>query len=308
MIEKASSTTKTSSRSSQSKKKTTYRSSYTNADIGVDLLSFYNSQIRVKDFCEKLKLTQIPYTTFRRHVRDSGLDACKAQDEPAERVEGLVNKYILKLDENKNKTRTKPASGNNRYLTEQEELSIAQMVRVLAKCGQGVAREEVLAIIDDYVHIEEDKRASVECSEKVLRGFLSRHSDLIKLIAAGSLDPARSKKATAETRDAVFCKLDGFLKTLFAMGLVKWESFKDVPSNKLYNMDEVGTDSTNHRTKVIADALSKIRQFQLTPEGDGRMNMHITLALTTRADGKCNRWRIVIWLTFFFTNQMSPVL
>jgi hypothetical protein len=38
------------------------------------------------------------------------------------------------------------------------------------------------------------------------------------------------------------------------------------------------------------------------------MNMHITLALTTRADGKCNRWRIVIWLTFFFTNQMSPVL
>jgi hypothetical protein len=292
-IDKLSSKTKTSSRSSQSKKKTTYRSSYTNADIGVDLLSFYNSQIRVKDFCEKLKLTQIPYTTFRRHVRDSGLDACKAQDEPAERVEGLVNKYILKLDDNK-KTRTKPASGNNRYLTEQEELSIAQMVRVLAKCGQGVAREEVLAIIDDYVHIEEDKRASVECSEKVLRGFLSRHSDLIKLIAAGSLDPARSKKATAETRDAVFCKLDGFLKTLFAMGLVKWESFKDVPSNKLYNMDEVGTDSTNHRTKVIADALSKIRQFQLTPEGDGRMNMHITLALTTRADGKCNRWRIVI--------------
>jgi hypothetical protein len=63
------------------------------------------------------------------------------------------------------------------------------MVWVLAKCGQGVAREEVLANIDDYVHIE--------CSEKVLCGFLSRHSNLIKLIATGSLDPAQSKKVTA---------------------------------------------------------------------------------------------------------------
>ena len=286
IIEKAQSATKTSTNhTSQSKKKTTYRSSYTNANIGVDLLSFYNSLIWVKDFCAKLKLTQIPYTTFCCHVRDSGLDACKAQDDPVEWVEGLINKNLSKLDESK-KTRTKPASNTNQYLTEQEELSIAQMVWVLAKGGQGVAREEVLAMIDDYVHIEEDEGAKIECSEKVLCGFLSWQSDLIKLIAAGSLDPVRSKKATAETRDAVFCKLDGFLKTLHAMGLVEWESFTDVPSNKLYNMDEVGTDLTKHWTKVIANALANIRQFQLTPEGDGRMNMHITLALTTCANGK----------------------
>ena len=105
----------------------------------------------------------------------------------------------------------KPASDNNWYLTEQEELSIAQLVRVLAKCGQGVAREEVLAIIDDYVHIGEHERAKIECSEKGLCSFLFCHSTLIKLITAGSIDPAQSKKATAETsRDAMLCKLDGF--------------------------------------------------------------------------------------------------
>jgi hypothetical protein len=29
-----------------------------------------------------------------------------------------------------------------------------------------------------------------------------------------------------------------------------------------------------------------IRNFLLTPEGDGRMNMHITACITTRSDGK----------------------
>jgi hypothetical protein len=111
------------------------------------------------------------------------------------------------------KGQTKPASDANCYLTEQDKLSIAQLFWGVAKCGQGVTREEVLAIIDNYIHIQEDEWARVECcSEKALHGLLSQNSNMIKLIVAGYLDPVQSEKATVDTRDAVFCKLDGFVK------------------------------------------------------------------------------------------------
>ena len=50
-------------------------------------------------------------------------------------------------------------------------------------------------------------------------------------------------------------------------------------------MDKAATDTTKHRSRVIADALSMVRQFSVTPEGDGKMNMHITVCLTTRVGG-----------------------
>jgi hypothetical protein len=105
----------------------------------------------------------------------------------------------------------------------------------------------------------------------------------------------------------MFCKLDGFLKTLYApMGLVEWEPSRmsQVTKSTIYNMDKVGMDSTYHRTKVIAEALANIQQLHLTPEGDDRMNMHITLALTTCACGKYNCW-IIVGLLTLYTHQTS---
>jgi hypothetical protein len=55
---------------------------------------------------------------------------------------------------------------------------------------------------------------------------------------------------------------------------------------KNLSMDEASTDTTKHRSKVIADAADIIRKYTETPEGDDKMNMHITACLTTRADGK----------------------
>jgi hypothetical protein len=152
--------------------------------------------------------------------------------------------------------------------------------------SQGVSKEEVLKMIDEYIHIEEDERTRVECSEKILRGLFKRYKDLVKIVSACSLDPQRAKKANTETRDAVFVKLDCYVESLYAMGRVPWKSFKEVTKQSIYNMDEVGTDTTKHRAKIVADALTMVRNFTITPEGDGRMNMHITACITTRSDGK----------------------
>ncbi len=50
------------------------------------------------------------------------------------------------------------------------------------------------------------------------------------------------------------------------------------------HMDEVGSDPTKHRRKIIGDKRNISRAFTITPEGD-RMNGHVTVCVTTRADG-----------------------
>jgi hypothetical protein len=70
------------------------------------------------------------------------------------------------------------------------------------------------------------------------------------------------------------------------MGLVPCKSFGMFRKNIYKNMDEVGTDTTKHRSKLVADALSMIHNFLVTLEGDGQMNIHTTACITTRSDGK----------------------
>jgi hypothetical protein len=54
-------------------------------------------------------------------------------------------------------------------------------------------------------------------------------------------------------------------------------------------LDEVGSDTTNHCSKDVADGAALIRKDQKTKEGDCKMNMHIITCLTTRADGELRR-------------------
>ncbi len=148
--------------------------------------------------------------------------------------------------------------------------------------------------LEKHIHQKVDTRDAVECSKKVLCAILKRHKD-IKLGSAGLIDPARAMKATKETRDAVFTKLDCYVTNLNAMGLTKdWKSYKDIPAECIYNMDKVVTDTTKHRYKVLCDADTTIRKYCRTKEGDGKMNMHITACLTTRADGKNKHQRLIV--------------
>jgi hypothetical protein len=257
------------------------------------LVQFYGSKnARLAEYV--LKQTTIPRSTFRRHWKLSGLKAMSERNKRASQEEARkqATRYLAFLVMNK-KDRPKKASKSLRCLSCDEELAFVQLMRMMGNMGNGVTKLEALEVIDEYINHKVDKRERVEVSEKILRGLLNRHKDLVKVISAGSLDPQRARKANEETRDAVFTKLDCYVKNLYAMEKVTWRSYKDVPNDCIYNMDEVGSDTTKHRSKVIADAAALIRKYQKTKEGDGKMNMHITACLTTRADGKERRWRIV---------------
>ena len=51
------------------------------------------------------------------------------------------------------KARVSAAGVANRYLTDNKELAIVQMCRVLSMCGRGVSTDELLAITnEEYIH------------------------------------------------------------------------------------------------------------------------------------------------------------
>jgi hypothetical protein len=82
-------------------------------------------------------------------------------------------------------------------------------------------------------------------------------------------------------------KAEWYVKTLHAMGLVEWETMSDVLADDMLNMDEVAADTTKHRRKLVADASAgTMRLFQITPKGDGKMNMHLTACITSCANGQ----------------------
>jgi hypothetical protein len=246
----------------------------------------------------------IPKSTFQRHYKDSLPKEMKEQKEPVAKARVAAAVYLANHLKKKSK-RTKKASWTNRYLTQDEELAFVQIMRIIGNMGYGVTHQEALSMIDDHIHQKVVERDAVECSEKVLPAILSQNKD-IKLGSAGSLDPQRARKATKDTRDSIFMKLDAYVRNLNAMGLVTWKSYKDVPANSIHNMDEVGMDTTKHRPKIICDAAATIRHHCQTNSGDGKMNMHITACLTTRVDGKLPKLdcRIVVvvcadWSWFF---------
>ena len=50
------------------------------------------------------------------------------------------------------------------------------------------------------------------------------------------------------------------------------------------NTDKVSNDTTKPCAKVLADGEHSSCTFQVTYEGDGRMNQHVTVCITTRED------------------------
>jgi hypothetical protein len=79
----------------------------------------------------------------------------------------------------------------------------------MGSCGAGIGRDELLDIINTYIHHHEDSRMFEPASMGLVNQILKRHSDLTKLVSASSMEPQRAKQATKETRDVVCFKLDG---------------------------------------------------------------------------------------------------
>ena len=109
---------------------------------------------------------------------------------------------------------------------------------------------------------------------------------------AASLNPKRACQATVEMRDTMFSKLTAYIEMLYASGKIPWKTYSEIPAEAIFNMDEVGNDTTKHRNKILtkkttgSDKVNTTCTFMQTSEGDGRMPWHITICLMTCGNGK----------------------
>jgi len=117
--------------------------------------------------------------------------------------------------------------------------------------GYGLTKDDLHGFADALVNKDVDKRERVSISKHVTDGLLLRHKDLVKVVAAASLDPKWARQATGEMRDAMFSKLNSYIQILNGMGELPWEKYNDIPSNAIYNMDELGNDMTKHCNKIL---------------------------------------------------------
>ena len=120
-----------------------------------------------------------------------------------------------------------------------------------------------------------------------LTGLIQKNEKLRKTVrSAASLDSARAKQANEQTRDCMFTKLYNYVILMHELNLCKEKTYCEFKSNCIYNMDECTLDTTKTSKKMFVHKKGIKRLFIITPKGDGKMKLHISLAFTTRADGE----------------------
>jgi hypothetical protein len=115
-----------------------------------------------------------------------------------------------------------------------------EMLQIMSAMGFGIAYHKAQEIVDTIVNHDEPEVLHTPCSKHAsLQCIFKRNSDL-QTTSAVLLDPQR---ATLEVQDAMFEKLEVYIKVLKAANKVPWESYQKIPKDCTYNMDKVGTDT-----------------------------------------------------------------
>ena len=121
---------------------------------------------------------------------------------------------------------------------------------------------------------------------RTVEGLMKRNEKLRTTVRNASLlCPTRAAQAAEETRDSMFTKLENYVILLNELGIFKEKAYCDIKSSCIYNMDKCAVDTTRTKKIIISAKDDAKRLYLITPEGDGKMNIHITIALTSRADG-----------------------
>jgi len=112
--------------------------------------------------------------------------------------------------------------------------------------GYGLTHDDLHGLADAVINKDVDQHQSMPIPKHVTDGLLLHHKKLVKVVAAASLDPKRARQATVEIRDAMFFKLNAYIELLHKMGMLPWKTYSEIPADAIYNMDELGNDTTKH--------------------------------------------------------------
>ena len=285
-----------------------YKQQYCDADLQVCLTKYIMTNDTVdkiiNDYFEKEK-KKVPRTTMFDNMRAEfefedriitlrQLKEHFAKLGPQEKEhlfyshQSKVSKAIevlLKTKAATKKQQLEQLHSDNRTLTPDQERYLLHLCKILQASGHGLEKDELLCCISKIANFDGNPSDNDHVSQSVADNFLKRHESEVKLRGSSGIDPQRAAQANDEVREAEYVKLDCFVQLLYSLGLIPWKRYVDVPGSNLYNMDEVGSDTTKRRGEVVSDATDDNRKYTVTPEGD-KMSFHVTGCLTSRGDGK----------------------
>ena len=83
-------------------------------------------------------------------------------------------------------------------------------------------------------------------------GILRNNKTLPKLISGNEICAARVCQANPNLSDGVFIKMENYFKVLHSMEKVPWSSFDNMPKENIYIMEELATNISGLRQKIIS--------------------------------------------------------
>ena len=242
------------------------------------------NKTNLKSHCKKW---QIPRSTIQTYLKECPIftEIRNVGGSSLEEVEAIFDEH-MKVKEKKQKKHLDVIHELNTHLSECEEGCLANIAILMGHCGRGINKEELLELMNLVLIEKKDRREFIPATMKSIEGLMKRNNKLRTTVRnACSLDSCRAVQATEDIRDSFFTKLDNYVILLNEMGILREKSYCNIKSSCIYNMDECAVDTTRTKKSIISAKDDAKRLYLITPEGDGKMNLHITIGLTSHADG-----------------------
>ena len=259
----------------------------TNELVTSELMAFYehsDKKITFRNFCNERGLNSKRVSLMRIGKE---IDFFKHKEDGAT-PSFVFSKLVSHLKKKKEAAdkQIKVVHHNNEALTEDEVALVVSTCKELSTMGLGIDEDTCLRVVNGILQQRVDEKDFLEVTRIVVSRILTKHDELLCLMKGNSIDPKRVRQADVNVRNALFVKLESFIKLLCSQGKIPWQSFADIPAHCMSNMDEIATNAHDHRKKVIADKLRLGRLFQEVNSGDNKMPFHITVCITSTPTGK----------------------
>ena len=272
------------------------------------ICEFYHSTLSLSKFMKNKGLER-NRKSFQRTWNNSGLQELKDNSVPLTDALSKYDSFIQGANQKLAERNSKNAS-NQKLLPSEFESFISVLIEQMALIGKGLGRNKVKSLIEGCLREYKIGDSRTAFSQKTYERFLKKYDYTCKNVK--NIDPARAAQVTPKNREMIFANLDSLVALTHEVDPQNcpWTRWEEVPARFKYNMDEMGTDPTQHRNKIVLPRWIVERLFQTTPQGNvvklfifeyfsetnicaanfllligDKMYSHITLVVFSRADG-----------------------
>ena len=232
-----------------------------------DLISeYYHSTESCYGFMKNKGLTK-NYQSFKNHWDKSGIAEMKEAGLTLANALPVYDRWIEE-GEKAVERRNKKNASKQKILPKEVEDFMAVIVEELALFGKGLGRRTVKKVIEGCLKEYKLLKHDTAYCQKTFENFLKRYDYVCKNVK--NIDPARASQVTPQNRAIMFANLDSLVEVVHAIDPLNcpWTRWEEVPARFKYNIDEMATDPTRHRNKIVLPKWIHERLFQSTPQGD----------------------------------------